>query len=416
MPEPVIQVQNLSKRYRIGLRERRAETLVAALSDAVRRPLQNLRNLRRLSHFRDNEKDDVIWALRDVSFNVGQGEVVGIIGRNGAGKSTLLKILTRITEPTSGQAVIHGRVGSLLEVGTGFHPDLTGRDNTYLNGTILGMTRKEIDRKFDEIVEFSGVEKFIDTPVKRYSSGMRVRLAFAVAAHLEPEVLLVDEVLAVGDAEFQEKCLGKMESVAEKGRTVLLVSHQMPAILHLCHNAILIDQGQVKLYGRANEVVQTYLSNAHKHAEDDSHFPIMSTQYQVGFTHCYVDVSPQIERNSIDLEVRFGVIADAAWENVGVGIGLSTTFGAKVTQFGPRFTDSYSYVIDKGTNNFVIECKDIGRLLTPGIYVMRLWLVTAGKGMLIDVESIAVVNIPDINFYGTGKSPSLKGMAPLCFR
>ena len=205
--------------------------------------------------------DETIWALRDVSIEIGQGEVVGIIGRNGAGKSTLLKILSRITEPTVGFVDIRGRVGSLLEVGTGFHNELTGRENVYLNGAILGMKRDEIDRKFDEIVAFAEVEKFIDTPVKHYSSGMYLRLAFAVAAHLEPEILLVDEVLAVGDAAFQRKCLNKMEGVGQQGRTVLFVSHNMPAITRLCERAILLDEGRVIQDGPASQVVSTYLSS-----------------------------------------------------------------------------------------------------------------------------------------------------------
>ncbi len=204
----------------------------------------------------------MIWALRDVSFDVRDGEVLGIIGANGAGKSTLLKILSGITEPSSGRAVIHGRVASLLEVGTGFHSELTGRENIYLNGTILGMKKVEIDRKFDEIVAFSGVERFIDTPVKRYSSGMKVRLGFAVAAHLDPEILLIDEVLAVGDASFQRKCIGKMGEVARGGRTVLFVSHNMAAVSILCNRAILLRDGMVAQVGEASDVVSDYLANA----------------------------------------------------------------------------------------------------------------------------------------------------------
>ena len=209
---------------------------------------------------------DTIWALKDVSFEVKHGEVLGLIGRNGAGKSTLLKILSRITEPTAGRAEIHGRVGSLLEVGTGFHRELTGRENIYLNGAILGMRKAEIDRKFDEIVAFAEVEKFLDTPVKRYSSGMYVRLAFAVAAHLEPEILLVDEVLAVGDAAFQKKCLGKMDAVAKEGRTVLFVSHNMAAVSRLCARALWIDQGQVKHLSSPEEVVAAYLASTAQEA------------------------------------------------------------------------------------------------------------------------------------------------------
>ena len=216
-----IKVDNLSKRYRIGVAEERADSLVGSVVNVIRQPERNFRRLASLTRFgkSDTEADDILWALKDISFEVAQGEILGVIGGNGAGKSTLLKILTRITEPTSGRAVIRGRVSSLLEVGTGFHPELTGRENVFLNGAVLGMTKTDITSKFDEIVNFAGVDRFIDTPVKRYSSGMQVRLAFSVAAHLEPEVLLIDEVLAVGDAEFQRKCLGRMETVAGEGRT-----------------------------------------------------------------------------------------------------------------------------------------------------------------------------------------------------
>jgi lipopolysaccharide transport system ATP-binding protein len=261
MTGPAISIENLGKLYRLGVREKKHDTLTAAVLSWLRAPARNYRNLRRLSALDEASAIDFIWALRDVSFEVASGEVVGIIGRNGAGKSTLLKILSRITEPTRGRVTIAGRVASLLEVGTGFHPELTGRENVYLNGTILGMSKAEIDRKFDEIVEFSGVERFLDTPVKRYSSGMQVRLAFSVAAHLEPEILVVDEVLAVGDAEFQAKCLGKMKSVNETGhRTVLFVSHNMSAVKRLCQRCVLLDHGRVEDIGQTDDVVRRYLS------------------------------------------------------------------------------------------------------------------------------------------------------------
>jgi lipopolysaccharide transport system ATP-binding protein len=257
-----IRVENLSKRYRIGLQEEKQDTLVGEMLAFLKRPGQNLQRLRRLTRFSNNglEEKDVVWALRDVSFEVKQGEVIGVIGRNGAGKSTLLKILSRITYPTTGRVELHGRVSSLLEVGTGFHPELTGRENIYLNGTILGMRKKEIDRKFDEIVAFSEVEKFIDTPVKHYSSGMRVRLAFSVAAHLEPEILLVDEVLAVGDAAFQMKSLGKMDDVARAGRTVLFISHNMGMVRALCRGSILLDNGSIVADGKTEKVINSYLA------------------------------------------------------------------------------------------------------------------------------------------------------------
>ena len=250
--KPIIKVKGLGKQYRVGARRQQFPTLRDSLARVVRKPLDMLRA---------NGHSEMFWALRDVEFEVAPGEVIGVIGRNGAGKSTLLKILSRITEPTTGRAELYGRVASLLEVGTGFHPELSGRENVFLNGAILGMRNAEINRKFDEIVSFAEIERFIDTPVKRYSSGMYVRLAFAVAAHLEPEILIVDEVLAVGDGQFQKKCLGKMNEVAKGGRTVLFVSHNMRAVVQLCGTCIWINEGHVKSRGPANEVVVDYLSS-----------------------------------------------------------------------------------------------------------------------------------------------------------
>ena len=250
-----ILVQGIGKRYKIGASQQRADTLRDMITAQAQRIGSGLRGKRN----RDNESDQ-IWALRDVSFEVKRGQALGIIGRNGAGKSTLLKVLSRVTDPTEGYGEMRGRVGSLLEVGTGFHPELTGRENIFLNGAILGMHKKEIEARFDEIVAFSEVEKFIDTPVKRYSSGMYLRLAFAVAAHLEPEILVVDEVLAVGDADFQRKCLGKMGDVANSGRTVLFVSHNMSAILRLTQDSIVLDKGKVILNAPSSEAVDFYLN------------------------------------------------------------------------------------------------------------------------------------------------------------
>ena len=251
----VISVENLGKRYIIGHQRDSADALRHRLEQAVRHPWHWFRQ----HEARNRASHEEFWALQDVSFEVKRGEAVGIIGRNGAGKSTLLKLLSRITEPTTGRIRLQGRVASLLEVGTGFHQELTGRENIFLNGAILGMTRAEIKRKFDEIVAFAEVEKFLDTPVKRYSSGMYVRLAFAVAAHLEPEILIVDEVLAVGDAQFQKKCLGKMGQVAKGGRTVLFVSHNMTAIQTLCHEAVLLSAGRLIAEGPASEIIPRYL-------------------------------------------------------------------------------------------------------------------------------------------------------------
>ncbi len=251
--KPIVRAENLGKRYSIGTRDAAYDTLRESLVEAMRAPLRRLRGRN------GKQNSETIWALKNANFEVKPGEVIGIIGRNGAGKSTLLKVLSRITEPTTGRAELYGRVASLLEVGTGFHPELTGRENIYLNGAILGMKKTEIVSKFDQIVEFSELEKFLDTPVKRYSSGMYMRLAFAVASHLEPEILVIDEVLAVGDAQFQKKCLGKMGDVATEGRTVLFVSHNMVAIQSLCQRALWLDHGEIIEDGAAGPVVSSYL-------------------------------------------------------------------------------------------------------------------------------------------------------------
>ena len=270
MSELAIRVENLGKEYRIGAwhkggrlgRAARYTRFGDALGNLVKAPIQRLR-----SAPSESTNASTFWALKDVSFEVEKGDVIGVIGRNGAGKSTLLKVLSRITTPTTGRIELSGRVGSLLEVGTGFHPELTGRENTYLNGAILGMSHQEIRAKFDEIVAFSEIERFIDTPVKRYSSGMYMRLAFSVAAYLEPETLLVDEVLAVGDSEFQKKCLGKMSDVAKDGRTVLFVSHNMSAIVRLCKRALVFDQGQIITDGEVSDAIAHYLSTANLNGE-----------------------------------------------------------------------------------------------------------------------------------------------------
>ncbi len=274
-----IKVENLSKCYRIGMKEEMHDSLIKSVFSFLKSPVKNYQKHRSLYNFKDVDKhsdnSDIIWALKDVSFEVKEGEIVGIIGVNGAGKSTLLKILSKITDPTGGQAIIRGKISSLLEVGTGFHPELTGRENVYLNGTILGMRKTELDSKFDEIVDFSGIEKFIDTPVKRYSSGMKVRLAFAVAAHLDPEILLIDEVLAVGDAEFQKKCLSKMENVSQTGRTILFVSHNMHALTRLCPRAILLNGGVVQSDGESNKIVASYLDFG-KGVKSEREWPLLA--------------------------------------------------------------------------------------------------------------------------------------------
>ena len=300
-----IRVQGLAKKYRLGEYQAAYGTLRESMTHAGRRLV---------GREPDREKPE-IWALREVTFDVQEGEVLGVIGRNGAGKSTLLKVLTRITTPTAGRAELRGRVGSLLEVGTGFHPELTGRENIYLNGSILGMRRREIQQKLPEIIEFSGVEAFIDTPVKRYSSGMYVRLAFSVAAHFEPEIMLVDEVLAVGDAEFQARCLGRMEDLGATGRTVLFVSHNMQAIAQLCDRAILMDQGRVVLDGPSEEVVAHYLQttagagSSHEWIEDEAPGDELVRLRSVrvvradGSSADYVDV-----REPVGIEIGFRVL------------------------------------------------------------------------------------------------------------
>ncbi|MBI3583577.1 MAG: ABC transporter ATP-binding protein [Nitrospinae bacterium] len=306
MSDIAIRAENLSKLYRIGNRES-YKALRDVLSDAISAPFRWFRNLQ--SAIRNPQSaNNYFWALKDISFEVKKGEVIGIIGRNGAGKSTLLKILCRITEPTEGYAKIYGRVGSLLEVGTGFHPELTGRENIYLNGAILGMSKAEINRKFDEIVAFAEVEKFIDTPVKHYSSGMYVRLAFAVAAHLEPEVLLIDEVLAVGDVAFQKKCLEKMGAVAKEGRTVLFVSHNMGAISHLTRLCLWLHNGFLCENGPTRDIISSYLDEGYKkitkwETQSLNNNPIQITHAEIISKSGYFDVKDDLKIN-IDYIVR----------------------------------------------------------------------------------------------------------------
>ena len=271
MSQIAIKINKISKRFRIGELEKKQDTLVGAIKLAIIKPFRNMMRLRELTHFKnDNSSEDsIIWALKNISLSIKQKEVVGMIGANGAGKSTLLKILASITQPTTGSVELVGRVASLLEIGTGFHPELTGRENVYLNGTILGMKKSEIDEKFDEIIEFSGISKFIDTPIKRYSSGMAVRLAFSVAAHLDAEILLIDEVLAVGDYKFQQKCLGKMNDIANTGRTVIFVSHNLAVVEELCSRCILLEKGRVVKFGNASEVVNEYIKKQSKPIDFD---------------------------------------------------------------------------------------------------------------------------------------------------
>jgi lipopolysaccharide transport system ATP-binding protein len=298
--DTVIKVEDLSKLYMLGQTLQPYGTLRHAIQNVATAPLRWMKAARRN---KDEPNSAEFWALKDVSFTVNRGDVVGILGRNGAGKSTLLKILSRITEPTTGRIGVKGRVASLLEVGTGFHPELTGRENIYLNGAILGMTRAEIRRKFDEIVAFAGIERFLDTPVKRYSSGMYVRLAFAVAAHLEPEILIVDEVLAVGDSEFQKKCIGKMKEVTAEGRTVLFVSHNLPAVAALCRKGILLKEGRLILADTVENTIAQYKKEGMS-AEDSGQAIEMTARSGTG-THRLEYVKPGVEEFPARTPMRF---------------------------------------------------------------------------------------------------------------
>lgn len=378
MSDLAIRVENLGKQYRIGVTLDQYQTLRDSLASAIITPWRWLRaSLNGDSDVTPRRANNRIWALRDVSFEVKQGQVIGIIGRNGAGKSTLLKILSRVTEPTEGYAEIHGRVGSLLEVGTGFHPELTGRENIYLNGAILGMKRIEIERKFDEIVAFSEVEKFIDTPVKRYSTGMYLRLAFAVAAHLDPEILVVDEVLAVGDAEFQRKCLGKMSDVAQEGRTVLFVSHNMSAILRMTEEALLLDKGQLVLRAPAAESVDAYmvagLSNRGERTWSIEEIQPESAPFRPIAMRVY-DPAQRVTdtvRSTDPVTIVVEYALDAPITGLRVGIYLMTTRGEYVfTSFDtdePAHFDRFSV---RAAGCYASRCSIPADLLNEGRYVL----------------------------------------------
>jgi lipopolysaccharide transport system ATP-binding protein len=359
-----IQVENLGKEYSIGGSARSQETFREMLSGALTAPFRRLRHGGRPSGER-------FWAVRDVSFDIGTGEVVGVIGRNGAGKSTLLKILARITEPTRGRARIRGRVASLLEVGTGFHPELSGRENVYLNGAILGMRRAEIHRKFDQIVAFAEVERFIDTPVKHYSSGMYVRLAFAVAAHLEPDILLVDEVLAVGDAAFQKKCLQKMGETVRENRTVLFVSHNMGAIVDICQTAIWLDQGRIARSGPVPEVVSAYLRSTTERQRDISVRPVATAPFKVRAVRCFASAPGRpaatalgvLEAWTLNLELE----CREAVAEVEVGVQFHNSSGAIL--FTTQMSQSSAGALNRfqpGTYQIRIALPP--HFLAPGMY------------------------------------------------
>lgn len=393
----VISVENLSKTYRLGQIGTGTFTHDLAVWWAKVRGKPNpLLKIGETDH--GNRDGEELWALKDVSFTVEQGEVLGIIGKNGAGKSTLLKILSRVTAPTSGKVKVKGRIASLLEVGTGFHPELTGRENVYLNGAILGMTRQEVTRKFDEIVDFAGVEKFIDTPVKRYSSGMYVRLAFAVAAHLDPEILVVDEVLAVGDAEFQKKCLGKMGEVAHEGRTVLFVSHNMAAIQTLCNESLLFSRGCLIEYGQTHSVITNYLSDTSSGFVFDTANSgtwvqniVLQNNVQkdadVFQTGDRVVIKARISASKKITRFYFGIDLFDEWEN------LVFAFHSKET----------GLVVDKKIDSdFNIEIDIPSLFLLPGKYHLRLILVDRDGSVLEDIKKIKTLEIISKDYSGSG--------------
>lgn len=419
MSDSAIHASTLGKRYRVARVRAEYRTLRDTLAN---RAVEVVRGFGSGGRGRPPaQSTDFIWALQDVSLEVQRGEVIGIIGSNGAGKSTLLKILSRVTKPTTGWVKLHGRVGSLLEVGTGFHPELTGRENIYLNGAILGMKRSEIQRKFSQIVEFAEVEKFIDTPVKRYSSGMYLRLAFAVAAHLEPEILLVDEVLAVGDANFQRKCLGKMEDVAKEGRTVLFVSHNLDAIQRLCPRSLLIDHGRVIAQGDSANVVSRYLSCGNNRSEPNTWIDVSSARRKRG------------TGDARFIAVRYSSLSEAVAFQPYPGGALE--FVLAISSTSPRSVESLAVLLSTRTGTKLInadtmsqgasvrlrEGRNIVRLrieqvhLNPGAYVVGLWLSRSPGVILDQVQSAFEINLVPTGSQGFGAKPLFDGAVPCRF-
>lgn len=417
MAQLAIRVTNLSKEYHIGLKQRRERTLRETIADAAMSPIRRTAALLRGNAKTATEVGGTHWALRDVSFEVPQGDVIGLIGQNGAGKSTTLKILSRITEPTRGRAEIHGRVGSLLEVGTGFHPELTGRENIYLNGAILGMGRNEIDRKFDEIVAFAEIDKFLDTPVKHYSSGMYMRLAFSVAAHLEPEILLVDEVLSVGDMAFQKKCLGKMDQVHRSGRTVLFVSHNMAAIENLCTTTIVFHEGQIAFMGPSKDAVQFYLRRMADRAPlaesegvghrwtNPIHRKYRAPENVVTYTQIELRTSEkepiQIIRSGDSLVIRlhYRSLRDAVRPIF--GIEICTEIGTVVSRVSTWVCGVEIPPLTRG-DGFIDLCLDSVNL-SPGRYFLSAYLGAVGPTFYDSIDRWAVLNIEQTDFYRSGR-------------
>jgi lipopolysaccharide transport system ATP-binding protein len=397
-----IRVEGLGKRYLIGHQAKPAnETFREMLDRRVKSAGRSAAQALGRRAAADNGRIEEFWALRDVSFDVRRGEVVGVIGRNGAGKSTLLKVLSQITEPTTGRVTIKGRVASLLEVGTGFHPELTGRENIYLNGAILGMSRREIKDKFDEIVDFAEVERFLDTPVKRYSSGMYMRLAFAVSAHLEPEILVVDEVLAVGDAEFQRKCLGKMSEVAAGGRTVLFVSHNMGVVANLCASAILLRKGSVEAAGPITEIVGRYMNSGHT----SEHIAFEPSAGKPSITSLTLDTAA-LQRGDLRLDIGFnspepitGVIGGAI---------IRTQSGSPVWGSNGRFHPMIQS--QEALASGVLTCASAALPLLPGVYTLSAWLSSWHEDF---DEKLDVMSFSFRADAGGGQRPALEVTGPV---
>jgi lipopolysaccharide transport system ATP-binding protein len=405
MTHLAIRTQNLGKRYKIGALQGRSRELAEVLSDIIYHPVRAIKTMGRFNHTTED-----LWAIKDVSFDIAEGEIVGILGRNGAGKSTLLKILAHITDPTEGQASYWGKLASLLEVGIGFHPDLTGRENIYLYGVILGMKKTEIDRKFDEIVAFGGVEKFIDTPMKRYSSGMYVRLAFAVAAHLEPDIMLIDEVLAVGDAAFQNKCLGKIDSVTKEGRTVLFVSHNMPALMSLCPRAILLNDGHVLADGPTSEVMDQYLKTIQEIAERplkeriDRHGEQMLkfVDYQLLDKNGVVNKFAYCGQDAI-LAIKYKSDNGQALRNIHIELEAYGRFHESLFQLSTSFTgQDFEEVPPEG----IVYVQIPSVPLQPGSYTFDLYCTVSGT-MSDFVQDAGTFRVEPGDFFGTGELPQL---------
>jgi len=405
MSGAIIQVEHLSKRYRIG-----NQVSYGSLRDSIANAvLGSLRSIKHRSYGSKTSESEHIWALKDVSFEVQRGEILGIIGRNGAGKSTLLKILSRITKPTNGRVTLRGRVGSLLEVGTGFHPELTGRENIYLNGAVLGMNRAEIIRKFDEIVDFSEIEKFLDTPVKYYSSGMYMRLAFAVAAHLEPEILLVDEVLAVGDTAFQKKCLGKMSMVASEGRTVLFVSHNLGAVRSLCGHVILIDRGSICAIDTPEKAISIYMRSMEERANqtlvDRSKNHDFKVAHMTEIRFLSENGNPITTAFSGEpLKITISYRAMRPGLRLNFAIGVYNLAGEKLLHLGNEYTRTdYEILPIEGD----IICRIPQLPLPEGRYRFNLSIHHANERVDY-IESATILEVENGDFYNTGRLPPAK--------